>query len=111
MSKAAQPETRTSVSAVALSPDQARTVRQVLLRVVPGAHVMVFGSRSTGKARPVSDLDLRVLQPVSLTRAQRADLRDAFEASSLPFTVDVVEAAGLAPGMAERVAAQMRPLP
>lgn len=33
----------------------------------------------------------------------RADLTDAFEASTLPFKVDSVEASHLAPGMAERV--------
>ena len=97
--------------AVALSPDQSRTVQQILARVIPGAQVVVFGSRSTGRARPFSDLDLLVLQPARLSWAQRADLRDAFEASNLPFSVDVVEAAGLAPGMAERVAAELRPLP
>lgn len=38
-----------------------------------------------------------------LPRPQRADLRDAFEASALPFRVEVVELAGLAEGMRERV--------
>ena len=72
---------------------------------------LAFGSRATGRARPHSDLDLLLLDPPRLTWAQRADLRDAFEASELPFGVDVVEAAGLAEGMAQRVYGEARPLP
>jgi predicted nucleotidyltransferase len=68
--------------------------------------VSVFGSRATGRARPFSDLDLLVVQPERLSWAQRADLRDLFEARDLPFRVDVVEAEALPEGMAERVAGE-----
>ena len=61
------------------------------------------GSRATGKARPFSDLDLLVTQPPKLNWAQRAALRDGFEASRLPFRVDVVESAGLTSGVADRI--------
>ncbi len=96
---------------LALSPPQAQLVRRLIDQVLPGARVSVFGSRATGHARPFSDLDLLLLGPSRLTWSQLADLRDAFEASELPFSVDVVEAAGLAEGMAQRVMAQARPLP
>lgn len=91
---------------VALTPAQAQTVRGILERVVPGAKVRVFGSRAAGRARPFSDLDLLFVEPARLSWLQRADLRDEFEASDLPFRVDVVEAEGLASGMAERVASE-----
>lgn len=71
------------------SAPQARLVRQLLDRVLPGARAAIFGSRATGRARPCSDLDLRLIEPRRLTWAQRADLRDAFEFSTLPFSVDV----------------------
>jgi len=103
--------TDTAHAAVALSAAQASTIRQILQTVLLGAQVAVFGSRATGTARPFSDLDLLLLNPPRLNWAQRADLRDAFEASTLPFRVDLVEAAGLAAGMAARVAAESRPLP
>jgi predicted nucleotidyltransferase len=89
---------------VALTATQAHTVRGIVDRVLPGAEVQVFGSRATGRARPFSDLDLLVLRPARLNWAQRADLRDLFEASDLPFRVDIVEAEALPQGMAERVA-------
>ncbi len=88
--------------AAALTPAQAQAVRAIVDRVVPGADVRVFGSRATGLARPFSDLDLLFVQPARLTWLQRADLRDQFEASDLPFRVDVVETEALASGMAER---------
>lgn len=98
-------------TALALSPAQRVLVRQLIDGVLPAAQVAVFGSRATGRARPFSDLDLLFLAPPRLTWAQRADLRDAFEASALPFSVDVVELAGLAEGMRPRVLAEAQPLP
>lgn len=98
-------------AAVALSAAQALAIRHIFQSVLPGARVAVFGSRATGRARPFSDLDLLLLEPPRLNWSQRAELREAFEASTLPFRVDLVEAAGLAPGMAARVAAESRPLP
>ena len=95
---------------VGLTEAQAATVRAIIDRVLPGAEVWVFGSRATGHARPFSDLDLLLAQPAALSWAQRADLRDAFEASDLPFRVDVVEAEGLSGGIRERVSAERVPL-
>ena len=91
---------------VALTPAEVHAVRSIVEQVIPGARVCVFGSRATGRARPFSDLDLLVVQPARLSWQQRADLRDRFEASDLPFRVDVVEAGGLAPDMAGRVASE-----
>ncbi len=96
----------TTEAPLALSELQARTLRNIVDRVLPGAVVWVFGSRATGRARPFSDVDLLITHPATLSWAERAELSDAFEASDLPFRVDVVDAAGLAPGMAERVAAE-----
>ena len=94
--------TQPGLRPVALTQDQARTVRSIFDRVIPGAQVRVFGSRATGQARPFSDLDLLIVQPTQLSWAQRADLHDQFEASDLPFRVDVVEAKALPDGMAGR---------
>lgn len=91
---------------VALTEEQLHTVRAIIDRVLPGAEVWVFGSRATGHSRPFSDLDLLLTQPRSLSWLQRADLRDAFEASELPFKVDVVEAEGLSGGIKERANAE-----
>lgn len=91
----------------ALTDPERLLVRQLVQRVIPDADFRIFGSRATGRARPFSDLDLLILRPERLSWEQRADLRDAFEASDLPYMVDVVEAAALPAGMAERVRLQM----
>ena len=94
-----------------LNADHAALVRRLIDGVLPGAKVAVFGSRATGRARPFSDLDLLLLEPPRLSWAQCAALADAFEASDLPFRVDIVEAAGLAGGMAQRVLGEALALP
>ena len=91
---------------VVLSQEQLHDVRQIIEHVTPGANVWIFGSRATGKARPFSDLDLLFTEPSKLTWAQRAALRDGFEASRLPFRVDVVESAGLSGVVAARIKAE-----
>lgn len=93
-----------------LTPAECATVCAVIARVLGDAEVWVFGSRATGRARPFSDLDLLLTRPHTLSWAQRADLHDAFEASALPFRVDVVEAAGLSGVTAQRVLAERLPL-
>ena len=93
-----------------LSDAQARTVLAIIDAELPGAEVWVFGSQATGRARPFSDLDLLITHPPELTWLQRAGLRDAFEASDLPFRADVVVAGSLALGFADRVAAERVPL-
>lgn len=101
-----QADAAPALRTVALTPAQVRTVRSIVDRVLPGAQVNVFGSRATGRARPFSDLDLLLVQPARLSWAQRADLHDLFEASDLPFRVDVVEVEALPVGMASRVASE-----
>ena len=100
----------TVTQAIALTTAQKAEVCKILRTVLakhtmaePPLQVWVFGSRATGRARPFSDLDLLITEPPSLSWRERADLRDAFEASDLPFRVDVVEAALLAEAMALRV--------
>jgi uncharacterized protein len=96
---------------IALTAAEAGEVRQILRNgLSPAAagnpEVWVFGSRATGRARPYSDLDLLITRPEKLDWRVRAALTDAFEASRLPFRVDVVEAACLSEGFAARVMAE-----
>lgn len=90
-----------------LTPEHRALVHDIVERIVPGAEFWMFGSRASGRARPFSDLDLLVTRPQRLSWQQRAALEDAFEASELPFCVDVVEAAALAPAVAQRVRQEM----
>lgn len=89
---------------------QRETVVSIVRQCLPGAQALVFGSRATGRCRPTSDLDLLFVKPDAIDWHARARLHDAFDASELPFRVDVVAWADLAPSYRARVQGEARPL-
>ena len=97
---------------IALTAIQSQTVCGILRKVLASSAVdrpfraWVFGSRATGHARPFSDLDLLISWPPGLSWRERVDLADAFEASDLPFRVDIVESSRLNQAIAARVMAE-----
>ena len=93
-----------------LSEQQRDTVRRIVAKTAAGARVFVFGSRATGGSRPFSDLDLLFEGGPALTLQERAAMRDAFEASDLPFRVDIVTADDLAEGFRQHVLRERVPI-
>jgi predicted nucleotidyltransferase len=89
---------------------QRETVLSIVSQCLPGAQAWVFGSRATGRYRPTSDLDLLFMKPDTIDWCARARLHDAFDASELPFRVDVVTWADLTPSYRARVQAEAKPL-
>jgi len=83
-----------------LQPEH-RALVQAILRahLPPAAKVWVFGSRATGKARRGSDLDLAIDMGCPLPPALESALHFAFEASNLPWTVDIVDIGQLRAGI------------
>ena len=78
--------------AIDIRPIDLARVWDAIRKTLPdSATVWVFGSRAKGTARPTSDLDLAIDAGRPLTRRESALLRDAFEESDLPYTVDVVD--------------------
>lgn len=92
-----------------LLPEHLSEVRRILSLYAPGRDVVVFGSRATGKARLFSDLDL-ALSGEPLAPPQMQALKDAFSASNLPMSVDVVEQAALSEGLRARILREGAPL-
>ena len=74
-----------------LAPRHMRTVIELLASYVPGRPVWAFGSRTFGRSRRYSDLDLAIGGPALLPSGARMDLADAFDASMLPVEVDVID--------------------
>lgn len=74
-----------------LSADQLAQVREIVRRHVQDGELFAFGSRVSGRAKKFSDLDLMIKATGDLPRRTLADLRETFEASDLPITVDVVD--------------------
>jgi len=77
---------------IGLAADHRRLVRGIVAAHLPrGTAVWVFGSRATGRARPLSDLDLAVDAGRRLTLDEIAALSEAFSESDLPYKVDIVD--------------------
>ena len=74
-----------------LKDDERAIVQNILQKILPEAHVVVFGSRATGKLKPFSDLDLALDNKKPLSLEQLSKLKDAFSESNLPFRVDIVD--------------------
>jgi predicted nucleotidyltransferase len=83
-------------------------VLTMLARHVPDREVRVMGSRVTGRAKPFSDLDLVVMGDQPLDLRTMGQLREAFDESNLPFSVDVVEWASASEGFRRIINAQAR---
>jgi predicted nucleotidyltransferase len=65
--------------------------KKILAEHVPDCEVRAFGSRIAGRAKPWSDLDLAVVGAEALTLRRLGLLVEAFQESTLPFRVDVLD--------------------
>ena len=79
------------IPGIDLSAEAWLDVHRILRQHVPHLEVWAFGSRARWTAKKYSDLDLAVLTDKPLPPATAADLRTAFDESTLPIKVDVVD--------------------
>lgn len=93
-----------------LPTDQLASVRSIVAQHLSGVQVFAFGSRVTGRAKKSSDLDLIIRSTVKLDWMKLAELRESFEASTLPITVDVVDWASCSDEFRRLVEHQLEPL-
>ena len=97
---------------VDIRPDHLRIVRNVLREYLPpDVNVWVFGSRANWTATDSSDLDLALKGDSRLGRKTMGALEDAFEDSSLPYTVDVIDLNRISDSFRRIVEAQRVPFP
>lgn len=67
-------------------------VKKILKQFVQNATIYVFGSRAKNCAKPYSDLDLAIDQNgQKIDLSTLAKLQSAFEETTIPYTVDVVD--------------------
>ena len=77
---------------ILLSADERALICAILRKnLAEKFRVFVFGSRAGGTVKPWSDLDLSIEGPGPLPLSTLATLRDAFDESSLPWKVDLVD--------------------
>lgn len=53
--------------------------------------IFIFGSRAMGGARKFSDIDIGVKRKKPLEDSLLSDIKEAFEESDIPYTVDIVD--------------------
>ena len=94
-----------------IAPEHLAQVRAILGAHLPvDVEVLVFGSRARGGARRFSDLDLALKGAVPLDPALLGRLADAFETSTLPWRVDLVDYHRLTPAFLGAICADLTPL-
>lgn len=94
-----------------IAPEHLAQVRAILADHLPASvEVLVFGSRARGGAKRFSDLDLMLKDMGPLDPTVIAHLADAFEESSLPWRVDLVDYHALTPTFLSAVEVDLTPL-
>ena len=88
---------------VDLSPVHLATVEGILAEHVPDCEVRAFGSRAKWSARDASDLDLAIVGDGPLPSRTLTMLKEAFEESRLPMSVDVIDWNAIADSFRESI--------
>ena len=98
-------------SPVDIRPDHLGIVQGILREHLPaGVKVWVFGSRVNWTTKDSSDLDLALEGKSQLIHKVLGALKDAFEDSALPYTVDVVDLNRIGDSFRQIVESQRLPL-
>jgi predicted nucleotidyltransferase len=98
-------------AALYLSEEDRQIVCDILQAIAPAdAIAWAFGSRTTGRARRYSDLDLAIDAGRQLTIRDFAELHAAFEESDLPYRVDIVDWRAIDESFRQAIAAQCVPV-
>ena len=96
---------------VDIRPDHLDIVHGILREHLPvGVKVWVFGSRANWTTKDSSDLDIALEGEGKLSHKLLGQLEDAFEDSSLPYTVDVVDLNRIGDSFKRIVESQRAPL-
>ena len=99
-------------SPVDIRPDHLEIVQGILREHLPmGVKVWVFGSRANWSTKDSSDLDLALESESKLSHKLLGQLKNAFEVSMLPYTVDVVDLSQIGDSFRQIVKSQRVPLP
>ena len=99
-------------SPVDIRPDHLEIVQGILREHLPvDVQVWVFGSRTNWTTKDSSDLDLALEGKGKLSHKVLGALKDAFEDSALPYTVDVVDINGISESFRQIVESRRVPVP
>jgi type I restriction enzyme S subunit len=77
--------------------DHLSIIQNILKNHIPQYRIVAFGSRVNGHSKATSDLDLCIMSTERVPFETLASLRDEFSLSNLPYKVDLVDWAAIAP--------------
>lgn len=78
---------------ISISYEERKTIEHILKTLATDQpyRIVVSGSRVTGKAKKYSDIDLALIGTDIILPYVPAVLAEAFDDSSLPYTVDIID--------------------
>ena len=88
---------------IALKRNEWAIIAAILKQYVPNHPVYAFGSRVTGHEKPFSDLDLILLSDAPIPPTTMISLSMAFDESTLPFKVDLLDSSTLSETFRQRI--------
>ena len=91
-------------------PEILEEVKAILSQYLHGYQVWAFGSRVNNDPKSHADLDLAVVGDSPLPLQTYAQIKLAFEESSIPFRVDVVDWCRIAPSFQDIIRRNHDPL-
>ena len=89
-----------------IEPNHLKIVREILKPF--HQEFYVFGSRSKGTQRPLSDLD--IVSKIPVTKLQFSQINEQLEESNLPYKVDLVLWSDLEDAFKENIQKDLKPL-
>ena len=88
-----------------LSQEQLNFIIQTICKILEKKQfkIILFGSFVSGKTSRLSDIDIAVSSSKPLKLAQMAFIKEHFEESNFPYTVDVVDLSRVAKNFREKI--------
>jgi predicted nucleotidyltransferase len=84
-----------------VTDEELKIILKILETYAPKGEVWAFGSRQRGAHRKHSDLDLAVVGDGRQTLSVIGNIKEAFEDSTLPYRVDVLDYHNVSPRFRE----------
>jgi predicted nucleotidyltransferase len=80
-----------------------KDIKLSVTRMLPNARVFIFGSQVMGTSRQDSDCDVAIDAGHILSFSEIGALRENFENSDLPFSVDLIDIRATSPDFLARI--------
>lgn len=81
-------------------------LKSLLLKIFPGARILLFGSRAKGTAEETSDFDIAIDTGNKIEHRTMRQTREKIDNLNLPVTVDLIDLQAVSEKLRKRVLAE-----